>query len=244
MLKVHSIETFATQDGPWIRLVVFLQWCMFRCKYCHNPDTIPFENDKVQYWTEDDIIQQMVKEKEYFWETGGITFSWGEPLFQAADLLPVVKKLKQVGFHVCIDTNGFVQSEEAREILSLADLILPDIKHINPEKHLALVGQSNENTLKTLDFLDKIKKPYWIRYVLVPWYTDEEEDLRALWMYLKTRTFVERLELLPYHNLWVSKRDKLKWKYPLHGVHAATSKDLKRAKSILDEYSDKIYTRG
>lgn len=244
MLKVHSIETFATQDGPWIRLVVFLQWCMFRCKYCHNPDTIPFENDKVQQRTEDDIILQMIKEKEYFWETGWITFSWGEPLFQAFALLPVVKRLKEEGFHVCIDTNWFVQSQEAREILSLADLILPDIKHINPEKHLALVGQSNENTLKTLDYLDEIKKPYWIRYVLVPWYTDEEEDLRALWKYFQTRTSAERLELLPYHNLWVSKRDKLKWKYPLHGVHAATSKDLKRAKAILDEYSDKIYTRG
>ena len=244
MLNVHSVETFGTQDGPWIRLVIFLQWCMFRCKYCHNPDTIPVENENNKHWTVDDILLQVEKEKEYFGEEWGITFSWGEPLFQAAELLPIVKRLKEEGFHVCIDTNGFMQTNEAREVLKLADLILPDIKHINPIKHKELTWQSNENPLKTLDYLDEINKPYRIRYVLVPGYTDEEEDLRSLGEYVKTRKSMERLEILPYHNLWVSKRDKLKWKYPLHGVHAANKKDLERAKAILSEYSDKIYTRG
>ena len=243
MLNVHSIETFATQDGPWIRLVIFLQGCMFRCKYCHNPDTIPVENERVMHRSEDDVLLRMRKEIEYFWKDWWVTFSWWEPLLQASALLPIVKKLKEEGFHVCIDTNWYVQTKEAREVLKLADLILPDIKHIDPIKHQELVGQSNENTLKTLDYLDEIKKPYWIRYVLVPWYTDDEKDLRKLWEYIKTRTSMKRLELLPYHNMWVSKREKLKWDYPLKGVPAATIDDLKKAKAILDEYSDKIYMR-
>lgn len=168
MLNVHSIETFATQDGPGIRLVIFLQGCMFRCKYCHNPDTIPLENDKAKQRGLEEILQQANKQKTYFGKNGGITFSGGEPLLQSKALLPIVKVLKAEGFHICIDTNGFWLTPEAREVLQLADLILPDLKHINPEKHLQLVGQSNENTLKTLDYLDEIQKPYWLRYVLVP----------------------------------------------------------------------------
>lgn len=168
MINVHSIETFATQDGPGIRLVIFLQGCMFRCKYCHNPDTIPLENDQTKRRTADDILLQAVKQREYFGTKGGITFSGGEPLIQAQNLLPIIQTLKFEGFHICIDTNGYIQTPEAREILKLTDLILPDLKHINPQKHLKLVGQSNENTLKTFDYLDEIKKPYWMRYVLVP----------------------------------------------------------------------------
>ena len=208
MLNVHSIETFWTQDWPWIRLVIFLQWCMFRCKYCHNPDTIPFENEAAMHWNENDILDRLVKEAEYFWKDWWVTFSWWEPLFQAPVLLPVVRKIKEAWYHVCIDTNWFVQSEEAREILKLADLILPDIKHIDSDKCKDLVGQSNENTLKTLDYLDEIKKPYRLRQVIVPGYTDYECDLRKLWEYIKTRTSMERLELLPYHNMWFSKREK------------------------------------
>ena len=244
MINVHSIETFATQDGPGIRLVIFLQGCMFRCKYCHNPDTIPLENDQTKRRTADDILLQAVKQREYFGTKGGITFSGGEPLIQAQNLLPIIQTLKFEGFHICIDTNGYIQTPEAREILKLTDLILPDLKHINPQKHLKLVGQSNENTLKTFDYLDEIKKPYWMRYVLVPWYTDHEEDLHQLGKYLQTRTAMERIEILPYHNLGKSKREKLNWSYPLEGTPAAGSKDLDRAKSILSQYSDKVFVRG
>lgn len=244
MLNVHSIETFATQDGPGIRLVIFLQGCMFRCKYCHNPDTIPLENDKAKQRSVEDILLQAEKQKEYFWAKGGITFSGGEPLIQAQALLPIIKRLKAEGYHICIDTNGFWQSTETKEILQLVDLVLPDLKQINPEKHLQLVRQSNENTLKTLDYLDEIQKPYWLRYVLVPGYTDDETDLHELGKYLQTRKSIERLEILPYHNLGKSKRDKLWWKYPLEGVHAAGSADLDKAKAILSQYSDKIFVRG
>ena len=194
-------------------------------------------------WTENDILEHLKKEAEYFWEDWWVTFSWWEPLFQAPALLPVVRKVKEAWFHVCIDTNWFVQSEEARKILKLADLILPDIKHIDSDKCKDLVGQSNENTLKTLDYLDEIKKPYWLRQVIVPGYTDDEEDIRKLGEYIKTRTSMERLELLPYHNMWVSKWEKLKWDYPLKDVPAATVDDLKRVKAILNEYSDKVYMR-
>ena len=216
---------------------------MFRCKYCHNPDTIPTENEKANHWWEKEILSQVKKQQEYFWKEWWVTFSWWEPLYQAPALIPVIKKLKEQWFHVCIDTNGYMQTKEAREVLSMADLILPDLKHINPETHRKLTWQSNENTLKTLDYLDEIEKPYRLRYVLVPWYTDNEDDLKKLGEYFTTRKSAERLEILPYHNLWKSKWDKLGRKYPLEWVPAAGVSDLNRAKEILSKYSDKIFTR-
>ena len=243
MLNVHSIETFATQDGPGIRLVVFLQGCMFRCQYCHNPDTIPLENENAKHRTADDILLQAVKQREYFGEKGGITFSGGEPLTQAAALLPVVQKLKAEGFHICIDTNGFVRTPEALEVIALSDLILPDLKQINPKKHLLLVWQENTNTLATLEYLEKIQKPYWLRYVLVPGLTDDEEDLHQYGKYIKTLKSMERLEILPYHNLGKDKRKKLWWEYPLEWTPAATAQDVHRALDILKNYTDKTYSR-
>lgn len=244
MINVHSIETFATQDGPGIRLVIFLQWCMFRCQYCHNPDTIPFENSKAKLMSAEDILTLANKQKDYFGKKGGITFSGGEPLIQAKELLPIVKKLKSEGFHICIDTNCYIQTPEAREVLALADLILPDIKHINNEKHLKLVGQKNDHTFQTLNYLESIQKPYWLRYVLVPGYTNDPEDLHQLGKYLQTLKAMERVELLPYHNLGKSKRELLWWKYPLEHVAAATRQDLEAAEHILKQYVDHVFLRG
>lgn len=180
MINVHSIETFATQDGPGVRLVVFLQGCMFRCLYCHNPDTIPFERAQSKLMSADDILALANKQKDYFGKKGGITFSGGEPLIQAKELLPIVQKLKSEGFHVCIDTNCYIQTPEAKAVLALADLILPDIKHIDPLKHLKLVGQKNDHTFLTLSYLEEIKKTYRLRYVLVPGHSDDPEDLHKL----------------------------------------------------------------
>ncbi|MDR0608316.1 MAG: radical SAM protein [Candidatus Peribacteria bacterium] len=167
MLYVHSYETFATQDGPGIRLVIFLQGCMFRCKYCQNPDTIP-TNKSTKTMSPDDILQLALKQKEYFGDTGGITFSGGEPLLQAKQLTPVLKLLQENGFHTCIDTNAYFLNNEVKECLNYTNHLLPDIKQANPEKHQQLTGLDNQHPMDFIRYIDAQKKTYRVRYVVVP----------------------------------------------------------------------------
>ncbi|GHV22956.1 pyruvate formate-lyase-activating enzyme [Bacteroidia bacterium] len=252
MLHVHSYETFATQDGPGIRLVIFLQGCMFRCKYCQNPDTIPFglplsgEMSEGQrgLMSAEDILALAMKQKEYFGDTGGVTFSGGEPLLQAKELAPVLKLLQENGFHTCIDTNAYLLNEEVKECLKYTNHILPDIKQVNPDKHKELTGLDNQHPMDFVRYLDAEQKTYRIRYVVVPERTDQEADIRLLGEFLQTLPNFQRIELLPYHNLGRSKRDKLGWEYPLEGVHASTVPELETVKKILNEYTDNVFIRG
>ena len=176
MLRIHSYETFATQDGPWIRIVFFLQGCNFRCQYCQNPDAISLEGGK--YYSKEEIFAIAEKEKEYFWKEGGITFSWGNPLVQAGELAEVLKYLKEKKIHTCIDTNGFYLTDEVKTCIKYADFILPDLKQIDSQKHQNLTGTPNEMPLEFIKYIDQEKKNYWIRYVVVPGYTDDEKDLK------------------------------------------------------------------
>ncbi|GHW02877.1 pyruvate formate-lyase-activating enzyme [candidate division SR1 bacterium] len=244
-LRVHSYETFATQDGPGIRLVIFLQGCQFRCLYCQNPDTLPIQlGEDGKEMTAEDILALAVKEKEYFGDNGGITFSGGEPLLQAKDLKDVLKLLQKNGFHTCIDTNGGIRNDDVAECIQLANHILPDIKQINSQKHKNLTGNDNQLSLSFIKKLDDMQKNYRIRYVVVPELTDTEQDIKKLGEFLQTLPNLQRIELLPYHNLGISKREKLGIKYPLEGTHASTSTELDQVKSRLTEYTDKVFIRG
>ncbi len=242
-LRVHSYETFATQDGPGIRLVIFLQGCHFRCQYCQNPDTLPL--DAGYLMSADEIVALALKEKEYFWDTGGITFSGGEPLLQAKALKEVIKKLKENGFHTCIDTNGGIRNNDVKECIEIVDHILPDIKQISSEKHKALTGNDNQLPLSFVQTIDEMKKEYRIRYVVVSDLTDQENDIHQLGTFLETLPNFQRIELLPYHNLWVSKREKLGITYPLEGKHASTVEELDKVRDILKTYvGEKVMIRG
>ena len=172
-----------TYDGPGLRLVVFLQGCPFRCLYCANPDTIAFDGGSP---TEPEhIINMAVSQKPFFGRRGGVTFSGGEPTAQAKDLIPVVKGLKEQGIHVCLDTNGGIWNPAVEELLKEIDLVLLDVKQINPERHLNLTERSNEQTLKTAQWLEANERPFWLRYVLVPGISDFEEDIRAFGEFFK-----------------------------------------------------------
>lgn len=242
-LRVHSYETFATQDGPGIRLVIFLQGCQLRCKYCQNPDTLPLDAGYLMSATE--ILQLALKEKEYFGDTGGVTFSGGEPLLQAKELKEVLKILKEHGIHTCLDTNGRIRNEDVESCLELADHLLPDLKHINSAKHQALTGSDNTFPLAFIKKVDALQKSYWIRYVVVPELTDQEEDIRALGTFLQELSHFQRIELLPYHNLGVSKWEKLGIPYPLQGTHATTREKLQEVQARLREYiGEKVMIRG
>ncbi len=237
-LKVHSYESLGTYDGPGIRLVVFLQGCPFRCLYCANPDTIPFEGGKET--APEEILNMAINEKPFFGKKGGVTFSGGEPTVQAEALVPLVKALHEKGISVCIDTNGGIWNRHVKELFSLADLILLDVKQFNREKHLSLTGRENTQTLKTATWLEEHGRPFWMRYVLVPGISDAEEDIRALGEHFGNGNYkmLQRVEILPYHTLGVNKYESLGKEYPLKGTPLNTSEQLERAKGLFQEYFD------
>ena len=224
-----------TFDGPGVRYVVFLQGCPFRCLYCANPDTIDAVGESTPT-SPDYIVEQAVSMKPFFGKRGGVTFSGGEPTVQAAALVPLVERLKAAGIHVCLDSNGAVWNAEVERLLSLADLVLLDVKQFNPERHRRLTGRDNTQTLHTAQWLEQHGRPFWLRYVLVPGWSDDEADIRALGKHFKAYTQLQRVEILPYHTLGVHKYEAMGWEYPLHGVKENTPAQLDRAKALFDEY--------
>ncbi len=236
MIRVHSYESMGTYDGPGLRLVVFLQGCPFRCLYCANPDTIAFDGGTP---TEpEQIINMAVSQKPFFGRRGGVTFSGGEPTAQAKDLIPVVKGLKEQGIHVCIDTNGGIWNPAVEELLKEIDLVLLDVKQINPERHLNLTERSNEQTLKTAQWLEANERPFWLRYVLVPGISDFEDDIRAFGEHFKDFKMIQRVEILPYHTLGIHKYETMGQEYKLKDTKTNTPEQLNKALALFKEYFD------
>lgn len=236
---VHSTESFGSVDGPGIRFVVFMQGCALKCKYCHNRDT--WELRKENPYTPSSLLKEIKKYENYYKASnGGVTFSGGDPLLQPKFILEAIKLLKKEGFHIAIDTSGFFKlTDTIKEIIDLADLILLDIKHINSEKCKNLVGFPNKLNLEFLEYLESINKKVWIRQVIIPGLTDNEEDLEKLKDFLKNLACIENIDLLPYSNLGKFKWENLGLAFPLEGIPNATNKDILRAKKILNLKQDK-----
>ena len=230
--KVHSIESFGTVDGPGIRFVLFLQGCHLQCKYCHNRDT--WDVNGGEFKSLDDIFDKIMRYKNYIYPNGGVTMTGGEPLLQSKFIFELFKKLKEEGIHTCIDTSGSLPlTDDIKNVLSVTDLGLLDIKHIDDAKCKELVGVSNKLELNFAKYLSDNNIPIWIRQVLVPGYTDDENDLLKLRDFLNTLKTVEKVEILPYHNMGEFKWKKLGFSYPLEGVRQADQADVDRAKKIL-----------
>lgn len=231
--KVHSIESFGTVDGPGIRFVLFLQGCSLKCKYCHNRDTWDIHGGEFKSLNE--IFEKILRYKNYICPKGGVTITGGEPLLQHEFLIELFKKLKKEKIHTCIDTSGMVAlTEKMKELIELTDLFLLDIKHIDSKKCKELVGVSNKRELEFARYLSDNNKHMWIRQVLIPGYTDDEQDLLKLKEFISTLKTVEKVEILPYHKMGKYKWKKLGYEYQLEDVRSATQKDVKRAKKILE----------
>lgn len=231
--KIHSIETFGTVDGPGIRYVIFLQGCHLRCKYCHNRDTWDTTIGTPKKVSE--LVQDIQKYSDYIkFSKGGVTVTGGEPLLQPKFLIALFTELKKLGYHTALDTSGmFPLTPEVKQVLSLTDLVLLDIKHIDDEKCKDLVGFSNKLELEFANYLSENGIKMWIRQVIIPGITDDENDLIRLKEFLQTLKTVEKIELNPYHTLGVYKWEDLGLEYPLKGVRQANTEDIERAKSIL-----------
>ena len=231
--RVHSIETCGTVDGPGIRFLVFMQGCNLRCKYCHNRDTWDLNGGTIM--TAQEILKRVKKYVSYVMPTGGITFTGGEPLLQIEFLKEVCALLKKENMHIVIDTSGAVDlTDDVKEIINLVDLLLVDIKHMDSEKCKELTGYENEKELEFISYLNKINKPIWIRYVLVPGVTDSEQDISKLKEYLKKLNVVKKVEILPYHNKGMYKWGRLNKKYEFDNIKEATDEDVKKVKKILN----------
>ena len=235
--RIHSVFSGGTVDGPGIRFVVFMQGCPLRCKYCHNPDTWMLGDGETR--TVSDLTAEAIKYKNYFGQKGGVTVSGGEPLLQIDFVTEFLKSVKSYGINTAVDTSGFTfnpndtESVKKHELLNeQVDLYLLDIKHIDDDKHKALTGVSNQNTLAFAKWLSEKGKRIWIRHVLVPGITDNDEDLKSLAEFIKTIN-VEKVEVLPYHTMGEVKYQKMGIDYPLSGVKAPEKERVINAKTIL-----------
>jgi len=225
MLYIHSFETLGGLDGPGIRFIIFLQGCGLRCKYCHNPDTWNMSDG--QPYNAYDICKKAVRYKNYFGKKGGVTLSGGEPLLQAAGLKELIYLLKKENIQVTIDTAGGVFNRNTKDCLALADLVILDLKHTDREGYKRLTGGDFDSFTKTWEFLKEINKKTWLRQVIVPTITDDENQIKGLLEYKSPN--VEKIELLPYHTLGVRK-----WKdYELNDIGPPTSEKMEQLNKLL-----------
>lgn len=237
-LPVHSLESFGVHDGPGIRFIIFTQGCGFRCAYCHNPDTISAEGG---HQTElEEIARLIMNSKAYFGNKGGVTVSGGEPLIHAGKLIPLFRFLKKEGINTALDTTGNFMNADVEELLGLTDLVLLDVKHIDPAKHKLLTGVSNANTLAFAEKLREINKNTWLRYVLVPGWTDAEKDLDDWGRHFSGYGNISRVEILPYHRLGVHKWEKLGMDYRLKDVPVPDKETLAKAGKIFSRYFSNV----
>lgn len=231
--RVHSFESFGASDGPGIRFILFLQGCNMRCKYCHNPDTWKKDGDLK---SAHEILSHALRYRDYWGSTGGITVSGGEPLLQPEFVTELFTLAKKEGIHTAIDTAGqpyHPDNPVFDKLLSVTDLVLLDIKHIDPVRHKSLTGLDNENILEFAKKLSEISKPVWIRHVYVP-QLETDSELMRLSVFLKTLPNVEKVEILPYHTLGVSKWSRLGIDYPLKNATVPTKEQLAHARSFFE----------
>lgn len=241
----QSFESFALVDGPGVRSVLFLQGCPFRCLFCHNPDTWEFL--KKNPITPREAYKRLARFKPYWRNHGGITVSGGEPLAQIDFLIELAKIAHKDGTTVTLDTAGgpFTMKEpyfsKFRELLEYTDLIMLDIKCIDPAIHKKLTGHDNKNVLEMFRYLDSIGFPIWIRHVLVPGITDDDDLLKRTDAFIKTLHNVKRVEVLPYHNLGEHKYALLNIPYPLKGTNPPSEERIKNANALLHTASYQGY---
>ena len=229
---LHSVETAGMVDGPGIRYVVFFAGCNLRCLYCHNPDTWNMRDGHEV--TVEAVLRDIKKYRSYLrFSGGGVTITGGEPMMQPVFLVELLKAVKAAGFHTTLDTSGFASEKTAREVLLHTDLLMLDLKSIDPFSYEKLTAVPLVPTLKTLEIAKELQTPTWIRFVLVPGLTDKEKHLIQMREHLKQFPNIEKVEVLPFHKLGEYKWEKLGLNYQLKDTREPTKAELAHAKNLL-----------
>lgn len=217
---VSKIESFSTVDGPGIRTTIFFSKCNLRCKFCHNPEMWKQVGEE---YTVDQLFNKIRKNKPYFKNNGGVTFSGGEPLLQSKFLIQLIEKLKKENIHITIDTAGI--SDNYEEVIKNVDLVLLDIKHINKEGYKDITQTDQFDKFNDfIKVLNKYNKKIWIRQVIIPDVNDNEEYLKGLTEYLEKINNIEKMEFLPFHTLGFKKYLDNNIKNPYHDKKAMDDK--------------------
>ena len=226
--SINSIETLGLLDGPGIRVVVFLNGCQLRCLYCHNPEML---NMKKNNMSVSELVSKIKRYQPYFKNNGGVTFSGGEPLLQSKFLLEVCKELKKDHIHIALDTAGVGYDYD--ELLDYIDLVIFDIKALEQDKYQQLVKHDIKDSLVFLDKCQKRNIPMWLRQVIVPGINDTEEYILELKEFIRKLKNIEKVELLPYHNMAISKYRKLGTPYPLENTPQMDKERCKELEQLL-----------
>lgn len=231
MLRVHSIQSLGTVDGPGVRFVVFLQGCHLRCKCCHNPDTWDIKIGKETSVNE--IFDKLKRYKEYFGKDGGITLSGGEPLLQAKDAYELFSLCKKEGINTCLDTSGSVMNDDVKKLLTVTDRVLLDIKYTNDEDYRKNVCCSIKPVLEFLEYLDKNSIRTTFRQVIIPTLNDTEENITILKEIRDRRSCVDSVELLAFHKMCETKYQNLGIDFPLSDIPEPTKEKMNKLNSLL-----------
>ena len=241
--RVHSVESFGLVDGPGVRYVIFLQGCALRCQFCHNPDSWEMHNPSAEMTDAESLLEQALRYRKYWGrdgKKGGITVSGGEPMLQMAFVTELFELAHQKGVHTVLDTAGQPYREdesyqkEFDRLMAATDLVLLDLKAMDEQLHRRVTGMGNANILAMARHISDLGVPLWIRHVLVPGLTDDEDGLRKTAEFISSLKTVQRVEVLPYHTLGLFKWQKLGIPYPLPDAVPPTAKQVKRAEELLE----------
>ncbi len=231
--RVHSIQSLGTVDGPGVRFVVFFQGCPLRCKCCHNPDTWDF--DEGTKYSAEDIVKKASRYKEYFKNSGGITLSGGEPLMQADFAAEIFRLCCLEGINTCLDTSGILLDDNVKELLSLTDRVLLDVKYTNEKDYVENVGCSLSTVLEFLGYLNEKKIPTTLRQVIIPSVNDSAENMEALKRIRDSYPCVDKVELLPFKKICQTKYDDMEIPFPFGELPAATKEQISALEIILNQ---------
>ncbi len=232
-MKIHSYESFGTVDGPGIRFIVFAQGCPLRCLYCHNPDTWQTDSSKIEA-TPSQVVAEVVKYRNFL-KSGGITISGGEPLLQAEDVADIFELCHKEGIHTALDTTGIILNDATKRALENTDLVLLDIKSTDADGYKQIAGSASlERTLAFLEYLEQNGIKCWLRQVIVEGYTDSIEQLESLRKIADKYSVVEKVELLPYHDLARHKYDELNIENPLKDMAPYPADKMPKLRAIFE----------
>lgn len=231
--KVHSFQSLGTLDGPGVRFVVFFQGCNLRCACCHNPDT--WQMNCGTEFTAQEIVQKAVRYREYFGIEGGITLSGGEPLLQAEFAKEIFALCRKEGINTCLDTSGSVLNDSVKELLSLTDRVLLDIKYTTDEMYTEYTGCTMEKPLEFLSYLEEKKIPVTLRQVIIPTLNDDEDNITRLRNIARSHSCVDKVELLPFRKICQVKYDRMNMEFPLGHLPEPKKEDMARLEGILNE---------
>ena len=228
---VHSLQSLGTVDGPGVRFVIFLQGCPLRCGCCHNPDTqsltggTPYESEE--------LLRRILRCRDYFGETGGVTLSGGEPLVQAAFARELFELCKKEGIDTCLDTSGAILNADTRALLDVTDRVLLDIKYTTEEGYRENVGCPITTPLAFLAELDRRGIPTWLRQVTIPQKTDDRENILRLRDIALAHPCVEKIELLPFRKICEVKYAQMGIPFPFAHLPEPTAEKMAELRALL-----------